>query len=291
MLGTGLLKPNISVIVGQLYTPRDIRRDAGFSIFYMGINLGAFLGPLITGFLAQDPRFRAMIAGWGMDPNSAWHWAFGAAGVGMTLGLVQYVFVGSRARERPAWHPGGATTPALAAKFKRQALLWGGCGHRRARSSSRCWPRRALVTLMPTTVRDLAGYSLIAITVVFFAVLFLDRSWTREERGRLWIIFVFFVCASIFWSVFEQAGSTLNLFADRSTRNELLGFHFPSSWFQALNALFIIALRAALRVAVGHARAAPAGRADKVRVRSHRRRPRVHRPGPGRRQRRAPAAW
>jgi POT family proton-dependent oligopeptide transporter len=77
--------------------------------------------------------------------------------------------------------------------------------------------------------------------VVFFAMLFLGRSWTREERGRLWVIFVFFVCASIFWSVFEQAGSTLNLFAERSTRNELLGFRFPSSWFQALNALFIIA--------------------------------------------------
>jgi proton-dependent oligopeptide transporter, POT family len=75
---------------------------------------------------------------------------------------------------------------------------------------------------------------------VFFATLFLDRSWTRQERGRLWVIFVFFVAAAIFWSVFEQAGSTLNLFADRSTRNQFLGFSFPSSWFQSLNALFII---------------------------------------------------
>src|SRR5207249_10342601 len=78
------------------------------------------------------------------------------------------------------------------------------------------------------------------ITVVFFATLFLDRSWTREERGRLWVIFVFFLCAALFFSVAEQAGSTLNLFADRSTRNDLLGFNFPSSWFQSLNPLFII---------------------------------------------------
>ena len=239
VFGTGLLKPNISVIVGQLYAPKDVRRDAGFSIFYMGINLGAFLGPLITGFLAQDPRFRAMVAGWGMDPNSVWHWAFGAAGVGMTLGLVQYVISG-RALGTAGLAPGGATTPALAAKFRRQALLWGGSGIG-ALVVVGLLAGAGIVTILPTTVRDLAGYSLIAITVMFFATLFLDRSWTREERGRLWVIFVFFICASIFWSVFEQAGSTLNLFADRSTRNELLGFNFPSSWFQALQPVFIIA--------------------------------------------------
>src|SRR5678809_1169316 len=89
--GTGLLKPNISAMVGQLYSERDQRRDAGFSIFYMGINLGAFLSPIVVGFLAQDPLFRRMITSIGMDPNSAWHWGFGAAGVGMTLGLIQYL--------------------------------------------------------------------------------------------------------------------------------------------------------------------------------------------------------
>src|SRR5216110_3043436 len=82
--GTGLLKPNISAMVGQLYHQKDERRDAGFSIFYMGINLGAFLSPIVVGFLAQHPRSRAFISSLGMDPNSAWHWGFGAAGVGMT---------------------------------------------------------------------------------------------------------------------------------------------------------------------------------------------------------------
>src|SRR6266852_441570 len=89
--GTGLLKPNISAMVGQLYTEKDQRRDAGFSIFYMGINLGAFLSPIVVGFLAQHPWFRHFISSMGLDPNSAWHWGFGAAGVGMTLGVIQYL--------------------------------------------------------------------------------------------------------------------------------------------------------------------------------------------------------
>jgi len=238
VLGTGLLKPNISVIVGQMYGPNDVRRDAGFSIFYMGINLGAFMGPLLTGFLAQDPRFRSLIAGWGMDPNSAWHWAFGAAGVGMTLGLIQYVVMGS-AMGSAGMKPGGATTPQLAEKYKRQAVRYAG-GATALVVAVALLALAGVIAISPTTVRDVTGYSLLIITVIFFATLFLDRSWTPQERGRLWVIFVFFVCAAIFWSVFEQAGSTLNLFADRSTRNSMLGFDFPSSWFQSVNALFII---------------------------------------------------
>jgi POT family proton-dependent oligopeptide transporter len=240
VLGTGLLKPNISVIVGQLYKGKDIRRDAGFSIFYMGINLGAFLGPLVAGYLAQDPGFRAMLQGRGWDPNAAWHFGFAAAGVGMTLGLVQYLLSG-RALGSAGMAPGGATTPELAARFRQQAFVWGGSALGLLVVVG-LLAISGTITIHPTTVRDLAGYSLIAITVVFFSMLFLDRSWTRDERARLFVIFIFFVCAAIFWSVFEQAGSTLNLFADRSTRNQLLGFNFPSSWFQSLNALFIIIL-------------------------------------------------
>jgi proton-dependent oligopeptide transporter, POT family len=238
VLGTGLLKPNISVIVGQLYAAKDIRRDAGFSIFYMGINLGAFLGPLVTGYLAQDASFRAMLEGWGWDPNSAWHFGFGAAGVGMTLGLIQYMLSGRRLGSA-GLAPGGATTPELTDKFRRQAWRWGGASLGVLVVIVVLAASGAL-TIHPTTVRDLAGYSLVAITVVFFSMLFLDRSWTRDERGRLFVIFVFFACSALFWGAFEQAGSTLNLFADRSTRNQLLGYDFPSSWFQSVNALFII---------------------------------------------------
>jgi POT family proton-dependent oligopeptide transporter len=239
VLGTGLLKPNISVIVGQLYAQGDKRRDSGFSIFYMGINLGAFLGPLITGFLAQDENFRGMLAGWGIDPNVSWHFGFAAAGVGMVFGLIQYVLGGQRLGTA-GLEPGGATTPAAKEAARRQVSLYGG-GAVVLLVLAGLAAAAGLFTLSATLVRDVAGYSLLIITIAFFATLFLDRSWTSEERGRLWVIFVFFLAAAIFWSVFEQAGSTLNLFADRNTDNVLPVYGpFPSSWFQSLNALFII---------------------------------------------------
>ena len=87
-IGTGLFKPNISALVGSLYGHNDPRRDAGFSIFYMGINIGAFIAPLITGFLAQSAWFKAFLAANGFDPAQSWHWGFGAAGVGMLIGLI-----------------------------------------------------------------------------------------------------------------------------------------------------------------------------------------------------------
>src|SRR6185295_16941092 len=94
--GTGLLKPNISSMVGQLYSPEDKRRDAGFSIFYMGINLGAFISPLVTGFLAQSNWFKGVITSIGLNPAHSWNWGFAAAGVGMTIGVIQYVLGGRR---------------------------------------------------------------------------------------------------------------------------------------------------------------------------------------------------
>lgn len=238
VLGTGLLKPNISVIVGQLYGEKDERRDSGFSIFYMGINLGAFFGPIIAGTLAQDERFRALIAGWGFDPNSAWHFGFGAAGVGMALGILQYILSG-RYLGNAGRLPGGATTPELAAKYKRQAVLWGG-GSLAVLAIVGLLAASGAVHIAPLFVRDLVGYSLTVITVVFFANLFMDRSWTPGERGRLWVIFVFFLCAAIFWGVFEQAASTLSLFASRNTKNEIFGTTFAPSLYQSLNAIYIV---------------------------------------------------
>ena len=238
VLGTGLLKPNISVIVGQLYDVADQRRDAGFSIFYMGINLGAFIGPFITGYLAQDPDWRVTLTGWGFDPATAWHWGFGAAGVGMTLGLIQYVWGGHRLGSA-GMTPGGAPTPQLAAHYRRKAIQYVGL----AVGVLAVIGLLALVgvlTITPMLVRDVVGVLLLVSTVVFFAMLFLDKSWTPAERGRLWVIVLFFVAAAVFWSVFDQAGSTMNLFADRNTQTELFGSPFPSSWFQSLNPLFII---------------------------------------------------
>jgi len=228
--GTGLLKPNISAMVGQLYSEEDKRRDAGFSIFYMGINLGAFLSPIVVGFLAQSNWFRNLISSMGFNPNSSWHWGFGAAGVGMTLGLIQYVLgrkrlggIGEKLEEtRPVQAPGmdyltivlavvGGTVGALVG-FK-----WGDAG--------------VLSALFPTVVGFFAGY-LIGTT----------RHLNGEELKRVLVIFILFLFSILFWMTYEQAGSSLTLFADRLTRTTLFGWQYPSSWFQSVPAIFVIIL-------------------------------------------------
>ena len=174
VVGTGMLKPNVSTLVGSLYDEGDSRRDAGFSIFYMGINLGAFMGPLIAGWLAQ---------------RVDWHAGFAAAGVGMTLGLIQYV--------RGKRH----LKPAL--------------------------DRLASRPLTSSSHVDSSGS---------------PSGFTGAEWKRIGAIVVLFVFAALFWGAYEQAGSTLNLFADRYTRLSLGGFSFPSSWFLSVQPIFVILL-------------------------------------------------
>lgn len=114
-VGTGLLKPNISTMVGSLYEKNDPRRDSGFSIFYMGINLGAVLAPLVCGYLAQSENFKALLLSWGFDPNGGWHWGFGAAGIGMTLGLVVFLLqkhrLGDAGKKAAPAKPGESALP------------------------------------------------------------------------------------------------------------------------------------------------------------------------------------
>ena len=228
--GTGLLKPNISTMVGGLYTPEDARRDAGFSIFYMGINLGAFIAPLVTGFLAQSTQFRGFLASQGLNPANSWHWGFGAAAVGMTLGLIQYV-LGGRRLGTAGLKPATADDPAAQARDRRNLLIAAGV-----------FAALVLVAVMVrVSVADVTkyvGYSLLLIPVVYFAILF-SQKWTAVERKHLWAILLFFIFAILFWSAFEQAGSTLNLFAERFTRNSIFGFQYPASWLQAVNSAFI----------------------------------------------------
>jgi POT family proton-dependent oligopeptide transporter len=233
VLGTGLLKPNISVIVGQLYAQNDIRRDAGFSIFYMGINLGATIGPAITGYLAQQAEFQQWLAARGIDPTSAWHFAFGAAGVGMTFGVIQYI-LGSRALGTAGLEP--SSTP----EQRQQARTIGMIGAA-AIVAIIAVVAMGLLPVTPAQVATGIGYLLLLITIPFFGWLLFNPSWTPVERSRLWLVLVLFLAVALFWSIFEQAGSTLNLFADRSTDNVLPIYGvFPSSWFQSLNSTFII---------------------------------------------------
>ncbi|MEL6616786.1 MAG: peptide MFS transporter, partial [Bacteroidota bacterium] len=122
VLGTGFLKPCISSIVGDLYEEGDARRDAGFSIFYMGINIGAWLAPMACGWLAESEQFRDMLAGWGMDPKTAWHWGFGAAAVGMFFGLVQYILT-SKDLGDAGMHPAPVKDAEDAKRRKRTLIL------------------------------------------------------------------------------------------------------------------------------------------------------------------------
>ena len=167
--GTGLLKPSVSTMVGSLYSEDDQRRDSGFSIFYMGINLGGMMAPIVCGYLGQ---------------RIGWHWGFLAAGVGMVLGLVQ--FLAHRNRLTPVG----------------------------SRPES------------PKTNDDSAP----------------NIGFTREEIRRLLVIGLLFFFSVVFWMVFEQAGSSYTLFADRHTDNHIFGFEFPSTWFQSVNSLFILVL-------------------------------------------------
>jgi POT family proton-dependent oligopeptide transporter len=223
VIGTGLLKGNVSVIVGRLYAKDDIRRDAGFSIFYMGINLGAFIAPLVCGYLGQKVN---------------WHIGFAAAGIGMTLGVIQYV-LGSKNLGEAGMYPAPAESPDAAARLRRNAITVGAI----LVALLVAFGVGAYTGTVPVTARqvaDGAGVMLLAIVVVFFGWLFSSSNWTPEERKKLYVIGVLFLASALFWSVFEQAGSTLNLFADRNTHNVVLGWAYPSSWFQSLNALFLI---------------------------------------------------
>ncbi len=165
VIGTGLLKPNVSTLVGSLYRKNDARRDAGFSIFYTGINLGAFVAPFITGWLGQKVN---------------WHWGFAAAGVGMVLGLVQYV--AGRKYLVPAE------------------------------------PEERAVEERPAP----------------------DLSLTGSDWLRIAVIGILFLFSVIFWAGYEQAGTSLNLFADRATELTVFGWQYPSSWFQSVAPLCVL---------------------------------------------------
>jgi POT family proton-dependent oligopeptide transporter len=170
----------------------------------------------------------------------SWHLGFGAAGVGMTLGLVQYV-LGRRHLGDAGRHPADAGSPERRARQRRQALRWTavvaamlGLGAAGVYTGT--------VPLTPTQLADAAGYLLLVVTVIFFGWLFLSPGWTPAERKRLYVIGILFLAAALFWSEFEQAGTTLNLFADRNSDNSIGAWEFPSTWYQSLNSLFIITL-------------------------------------------------
>jgi POT family proton-dependent oligopeptide transporter len=173
ILGVGCLKPNISTMVGGLYRPGDDRRDKGFTIFYIGINIGAFLSALVVGYVGE---------------TYGWHYGFGLAGIGMLLGQLMYLF-GQRYLKGVGEFIGTADSP------------------------------------------DREAY---------------DRPLTEVEIDRMKVMFLSFLLVIIFWGAFEQAGGLMNLYAEQKTNRMLLGFEVPASWFQSVNAFFIITLGTAV---------------------------------------------
>jgi len=221
IMGTGLLKPNISVIVGQLYPEGGARRDAGFTIFYMGINLGAAIGPLVCSTLGEK---------WN------WRYAFIAAAFGMILGLVQFGMTRHHLGE-------AGKLPGHTGQSRRRdwVILGMGLGII-AGLVVMTWT--GVIRPNPVVLARNTSTLILALAAVYFLGVLLFAGLDRVEKGRIGVIAILFVASAMFWSGFEQAGSSLNLFADRHTERMISWTHsvIPAGWFQSLNPIFIITL-------------------------------------------------
>jgi len=222
ILGTGLLKPNVSTVVGELYPEGGARRDAGFSVFYMGINLGAFIGQPIVGYFGE---------------NLNWHWGFAVGAVGMTLGLVQYKMgdkylgeCGYLKPEMAAENVGGKSRKFFGGFFAFLALV-GLFGYLVSNGT---------IDLTLTQIAQYMGYSVLILVALYFVVMWTMGGHSSDENQRLFVIFWLFLLIAVFWSGFEQAGSSLNLFARDLTDRNVFGWLMPASWLQSVNPIFII---------------------------------------------------
>ncbi len=223
-IGTGLLKPNISTIVGDLYPEGGARRDAGFSIFYMGINLGSFIGQLVVPIVA----------------TYNWHLGFGVAAIGMLFGLIQFrlrqdrlgeIGITPKAKEELATNELPSTGNKSLGILFAVALI-------------------ALIAILQfanvidvTTATGIAqsvGIVIVSVTLSYFAYILIAGGLTGDEKKRVGVIFLLFIGAAIFWSGFEQAGSSLSLFARDYTDRFLFGWEIPAGSVQSINPLMII---------------------------------------------------
>jgi POT family proton-dependent oligopeptide transporter len=227
IVGTGLLKPNVSAIVGELYRPNDPRRDAGFTIFYMGINLGGALGPLICSTLGESEKF-------------GWHYGFAAAGIGMLFGLAQFYLSSARLGDaglRPSLDP---DDPIDRKKIRQgwRYVIAGFCAFLVLAGLM----LGQIISVDPLRLAQNATFFIVALAAFYFIYIFIFGNLSTTEKRRVIVIVILFFAAAIFWAGFEQAGSSLNLFAERYTDRMVGGFEIPAGWFQSLNPTFIIIL-------------------------------------------------
>jgi len=216
VIGTGHFKPCVSVMVGQLYEPDDARRDGAFTIFYMGINLGAFLAAFVCGTLGE---------------RVGWHWGFGSAAVGMLAGLALYATLRDRLL-------GGIGAPPAGRRNATLACIGGGIVV--AALAATLYHTRVLAELA-SMVSGRGAALVVSLLAVAWAIRFV-RALTPAERGPTATIFVFMLFNAVFWLAFEQAGSSLNLFTDTRTDRLLGGFEVPTTWFQSVNSGLIFVL-------------------------------------------------
>ena len=221
VLGTGHFKPSVSVMVGQLYPPGDPRRDGAFTIFYMGINLGAFLCAFVCGTLGE---------------RVGWHWGFGSAAVGMVAGLLLYLALRPRYLAHVGLPPEGVgsvrSTSASAAFVAGNVALAAAFG---AAYHAGWLDRIAAVFSLPVVAAIAA--------VILGLVAWFVAIQRPEDRGPTASIFLFMFFNVFFWLAFEQAGSSINVFTEQNTDRRLLGGEVPATWFQSVNAglIFILA--------------------------------------------------
>lgn len=224
VIGTGLLKPNVSSVVADLYPEGGARRDAGFSIFYMGINVGAFAGPLICGWLGQ---------------NWNWHWGFSAAGFGMVLGLIQFRLGYGRLGDAGVLR--SDRTPEQRAALGRR--FFGGCAALALGLVGFGYlVSGGVIPLSLTQIATGLAALILVVVIVYFVYLMLFGGHDVVERKKIVAIFWFALLAVLFWSGFEQAGSSLNLFAENYTDRTIGAWSYPAAWLQSVNAFFIVCL-------------------------------------------------
>ena len=218
VLGTGLLKPNISTVVGGLYEQHDTRRDAGFTIFYMAINIGGFVSPLITG---------------GLQKGIGFHAGFSVAAVGMALGLVQYRFGRKYLRGAAAVAP----NPLQTAEKGRVYGLIGAI----AVAIVGLGVAAYLVGGVDGVILLISVISVL-LPIGYFTVMLRSPKTLPEEKPRVIAYIPLFIAAAMFWLIFEQSASVIAEFADSNVDNHVFGWEFPVAWFQSINPIMIIAL-------------------------------------------------
>ncbi len=220
VMGTGMLKPNISALVGDLYPEGGARRDSGFAMFYMGINLGAFIAPFITGALGE---------------RVGWHWGFGAAGVGMLAGLLTY-----RARAHATLGPIGLS-PSVGPEQQRRVrnITFGALA---IIAVIVALAMAGVIPINPLAIAQRMTLFILALALAYFTYLFFFAGLTRDELKRAVVILVLFIFSATFWSAYEQAPTSLNLFARDFTDRHILGWEMPTLWLQSATPFFVIVL-------------------------------------------------